>query len=460
MLRRTWILAATSLLFLAGSFTPSVIAQEKGAAKGTLKQEAPAAERKRVTRTDGKVFEGVVTELPDGYRVRDKYGIETKIGKNEVKEIKTLTDAPTAGGDGPVKAAVSDQEIADILGETPAFLKNVSANPYKMLRDELPEDRESIEDMKRIAGKKANEYMTAHYVFIYTSERAEAVTMAAKLEGIYDWVTKYMEQLSIPPNRPKSKLEVFFFGTHEEFLAYQTLNGMNEMGVLGFYSPSNNRSAFFEMHTWPPVAKNLEALKQKGIDPQRRRKLTNELDQFSVFHNLEVVQHEAAHQVHFNLGVFPLKWTDGVPRWAVEGLATMFEVPQSSAGGSLGAINHKRLQEFRESFGDITRLPPQRMLMFIMGRDYLGSQYNVYVMGWALHHYLRTAHRPQYARYMQLLASRGDPRLHELTPTVMQKEFEELFGTVDEEWMKSFAKFMNEIVFVPSAVSVDPFSRP
>ena len=468
MLRRYLILAAgCTAALLSVNLVPQLLAQDKSGATA-VKQEVPQAPvLQRIVRTDGRVFEGEVTETPDGYQVKVKTGdtgaITVTIRKNDVKQItrvepeKPTEEGITFAGRLP---SISDGDIADILGETPAFLKNVAANPYKILRDKLDIDVDSVEEMKSIAGKKALTYETAHFVFVYTSERSQAVELAAKLEGIYEWVIKYMEQLEIPPHRPKAKLEVYFFGTHEEFKAYQTLHGSYNLGILGLYYPTTNRSGFFEMHTWPPVARTLEQLKDKGVDPARRRKLNNQLDEFSTFHNLEVVQHEAAHQVHFNLGVFPLKWTEGVPRWAVEGLATMFEVPQSSQGGSLGAVNHKRLQEFRETFKDVEKIPPEAMRLFIIGSTYLGSDYNVYVMGWALHHYLRGAHRAGYAKYMQLLASRDNPRLTELTPTAKQKEFEDIFGPVDENWMKAFAKYMNDITFVPSAVSVNPFGGP
>lgn len=468
MLRRFPTFAAgCAAMFLATCLATSLNAQDKKGAPA-LKQEAPSAPvQQRIVRTDGRVFEGEVTETADAYQVKVKSGekssITVTIKKSDVKQITRLEPEKVSGPSDTVAGTrlptISNEEIADILGETPAFLKNVSANPYKILRDKLETDQDSVDEMLKIAGKKAQQYETLHFVFVYTSDRSQAVTLAAKLEGIYDWVIRYMEQLDIPPKRPKAKLEVYFFGTHEEFKAYQTLHGGYNLGILGLYYPTTNRSGFFEMHTWPPVARTLEMLKEKGIDPARRRKMNNELDEFSVFHNLEVVQHEAGHQVHFNLGIFPMRW-EGVPRWAVEGLATMFEVPQSSQGGSLGAVNHKRLQEFRETFRDVEKIPPEAMRLFIIGQTTLGSDYNVYVMGWALHHYLRGAHRPGYAKYMQILAGRDNPRLTELTATAKQKEFEDIFGPVDEAWMKAFAKYMNDIVFVPSAVSKNPFGGP
>lgn len=454
-----------ALAALSISFCSASLAQDKSKtpADAASKQEA-APQLSRIIRTDGRVFEGEVTETADGYQVKVPTGksggsITVSIKRNEVKSITKLEPEKTEGPELSSRLhAISDGELADILGETPAILKGIAANPYQMLRDELPLDRASVDEMLKIAGKKADEYRTKHFIFVYTSDRAQAVALAARLESIYDWVVKYMEQLSIPPARPKAKLEIFYFGTYDEFTAYQTLNGMLSSGILGFYMRTNNRSSFFDMRDYPPYARALAQLKEKGIDPQMRRKLTNQIDDYTGFMNLTVIQHEAAHHVHFNLGVYQRKLDGSVPRWMTEGLATMFEVPPTAEGGSLGSINYSRLNEFRQIFKNVDKtVSPEAMRLFVIGRTDLGNNYFNYVMGWALNHYLRTAHRPEYAKWMQLLAARGDPRVAELTPTVAQKEFEDLFGVIDEAWMKAFAKFMNELEFKPSALTKDPF---
>lgn len=389
--------------------------------------------------------EGEVTELPNEYEVEVRPGIRMKIPKTQVKrleEIKELASGAPASVAGA--GAISEADIEAIIGSESIELSALDEEDTIDLMANLPLDQESLNDMLRIAGPKAKHLETKHFVIVYTSDRAKAIDMAARLDKVYEWCCGYAQQLAIPKRMPDYKLEIFFFGTYDEFQAFRTTKGQGGGGVLGQYFPDVHRSLFFDMDTWPSVKEAIERSKDPSIPPEERRRMKNQQERWAEWMNLEVVQHEAAHHVHFSIGIFPRvgEWT----RWVVEGLATMFEVPPTEIGGSLGAINHARLAEFRRSYGEKgERVPWQYVRDLIIGRH---NGYEVYVMGWALHQYLYRKHPENYAKFMQAMADKEYEWGQGLTERL--EVFEDIFGPVDEEWVKKFMEYVASIQFMPS----------
>jgi hypothetical protein len=207
--------------------------------------------------------------------------------------------------------------------------------------------------------------------------------------------------------------------------------------ALGFYMRTNNRSAFFDMMTWPRVADWTKRLKEPNIPFRTRRLYSNYIRRWTSHLNLEVVQHEAAHHVHFNLGVF--NGRGSLPRWVVEGLAQMFEVKRSSIGGILGATNHYRLYQLRQQYGkEIKSVGDLRL--FIVGRNFN----NNYPLAWSIHHYLFKKHREGYSKLMRILAQREDDV--DVSETQFQQEFEDALGMpIDEDFVQGYLDYLNGI---------------
>src|SRR5262249_17399521 len=148
----------------------------------------------------------------------------------------------------------------------------------------------------------------------------------------------------------------------EAYMAYDL--STTNLGFLGFYFPPTNRSAFFNMMDWPPMVQIVENARQKGIDGAERMKRENFVKRYTDQYNLEVVQHEASHHIHFNIGLFNPRAPYG--RWITEGMATMFEAPETSSGASLGTINYKRLRDVRQYIGGKPeKLPPGFLSRFL-----------------------------------------------------------------------------------------------
>jgi len=404
----------------------------------------------RIVMMDGKRVEGEVTELPDAYQVKTKYGVVVTIRKNEVRDITRLGDIPTglpktseeraAAATDLVRREVTDAEIARILGDLKIDTEDV-AEASGDVEAEVPLDEDSVGQMMRIAGRNAKQMETDHFALVYTSTTDKARRQASRLESIYRWNVRFGEMLGLPIQPLEYKLESYYFGDYEEFTAYSSTLGFTPDNALGFYYRVNNRTAFFDMNTWPEFKSVREAM--EDADYERRRFVNNRIQRLSEYFNLEVIQHEAAHQIHFNLGVFP-KRAD-VPTWLVEGMAQMFEVPPSKAGGSLGTHNDYRLFEFRAIYGGgqkLKKLPIDLRLFIVDDSQWKGAE--SYSMGWAFAYYLFRKHRDGFATYLRIMAEREDDVT--VGQTDRQKEFEDAFGTkIDEALEKDFIEFTNSL---------------
>ena len=419
----------------------------------------------RIIRTNGREVIGEVTEVGNVYKVKVASGITVTIRKSEVRSLTPLSnEQPDAARTGFRRHAldITDQEIATALGDE--SVEDLYVWEYVQeidLMDELDLDLESLEEMKRFAGVQAKWLDTDHFVCVYTSDAAAARRLVARLETVYEWNATFMRLFDIPPKRPEHKLEIFYFGTYDEFRTYATLCGHMAEGAAGFYMRTNNRCAFFDNLTYPQIAQTLEALKDKNVPFERRRKLQNELARWANYFNLAVVQHEATHAIHFNIGVFPKEARIG--KWMIEGLCVQFEVPPTQEGGSFGSLNYYRLDSFHKMYmagppGDERVVVPWTFVKNLTLAP--GSGIHDYVMAWALNYYLRKQFKEEYGEWMRHLAGLEDDWTVEIGTTTRLADFEDLFGKLDEEWVQEFYDWVAAIPMKKSAIAEFPEGMP
>ncbi len=177
-----------------------------------------------------------------------------------------------------------------------------------------------------------------------------------------------------------------------------------------------------------------------------------------------VIQHEAAHQLLFNLGVHG-RGADN-PGWLVEGLACQFEVPQSAPGGALKRVNQMRLADFREALGvpsgaremteeayrkamELGRYVP--VIDLIADRELLAGGGKIafrYAQAWALVYYLERRFRDELTAYVKQTSRRepGDPigRRRNI------EEFRDLFGDPDDAFDRAWIRYMLKLRFDPA----------
>jgi hypothetical protein len=459
-----------------------------GALSGAEPPKKPAAQDKAEAKGRCRVFyfsagsevrsiDGQVTQMPDGsYEVKTDTGAVVTLRKNQVKAIKPLDEetkraAPASpgesrGSESILRRPISDAEIEELLKDIVAKVdESVVGVKLEDLEAPLPLNVDSIKEMFREAGltwkegvppeKQENLLLKPHFAMVYTSPAKAAQRLGARLESVWTWNVKFMRMLKVPARRPEHKLEIYYFGTFAEYQAYSTrTSGRDVMFTLGYYVPKINRSHFYEMETWPPVAHRLEAA--KTMPPDEGAKKKNEVERWVEFQNMDVIQHETGHHIHFNIGLFPrngLERESSVPIWLVEGTTMMFEIPPSSAGGSLGILNHNRLNEVRKFWGPHPLSTAQWKLFLIdngvwasgVGR---GDVALSYPLGWSMVYYLWKEHRDGYAKYLRTVFGREED--FRMTNTEREKEFEDIFGIVNDDWIKKFYKFLDSLVLKPS----------
>lgn len=396
--------------------------------------------RYRFVRNDGSIVEGEVVEEGDVYVVKVAQGITVRLRKNEVRDFRkieteasrvdTAGDKPRTDKDGA--GAITDDELTALLGADELGVDN---EPDKDVLPALDLNPDGVAQMKAIAATD-NVITTDHFALVYTSNRETALRLASRLEAIYRWNYKFAKMLNIEVRRPTHKLEIYFFGKHEEFMGYSANHGFQELGVLGFYMPDDNRSAFFDMDTWPPYAGAMERWKRAA--PADRRRLSNWLRRTRDFQNMEVVQHEAAHHIHFNIGIFNSNARP--PRWLSEGLAMMFELPPGSTGASLGTLNNNRIYQFQTNFASEQFRKSFPLKQWILNDEHFfrGGGWS-YPVGWAITNYLYRKHRDKFASYMQKIAALDEDKAGETLER--EKLFEDHFGVVDDKWQEAFFKY-------------------
>ncbi|MFN0136732.1 MAG: DUF1570 domain-containing protein [Phycisphaerae bacterium] len=434
MLTRSVLLTAALAIGLSFVFVqPSADAQE-------------SMGRCKLHRVSKGPVEGKVTLDADVYIIELDNGATMRLKKSEVVKLERLAEKPAdaeagaTAGNQPFSSKISDEMIKQVLGSESFESTVLDPEDFRSVdaRSPLPLDQPSLQEMLHIAGPKGKPLETDHFVFVYTSSVSMARELAARLESVYEWNVRYAEMLKIPIVRPMAKLEIFFFGTFDEYMAYQAINGMRVEGAIGFYSSTVNRSAFFDMYTYIAYEGVQRALKDPKFPGDRKAKLKAWLDRTVEHENVEVVQHEAAHHIHFNLGIF--HGYGRPPRWMSEGLATIFEVPPSEFGASFGATNHYRLMWFRRFMGDRSeRLGDLRQIMFDDGW-FFQFGFLAYSFGWAMNHYLFRTQRENYAKWMQFLATREWGGEWEVADK--QKVFEDIFGELNDDWKKKFTDWI------------------
>jgi hypothetical protein len=445
MRNRTAIVAALAAVVLSLQLVAAAQAQ------------AQVAGRYRIDLMNGQAVEGDVKELPNGsFEVKTKFGVVVTIKKSEVRGLRALEAATTPGRKGPAGAGRSAaglrREISD--AEVTALLAGIVAQPDESLagadRDEmladLPVDDESLADMKRIAGPESKVLLKPHFVMVYTSTDEGAQKLAARLEAIFRWKIQFMKMMGRPVRRPPHKLEIYYVGTYKEF---QQMGAPS--GAAGFYRHDDNRAYFFDFEDFPVMAALAEKAKDPNTPWRERQRLRNRISRYCEDQTLEVIQHEAGHQIDFNIGLFP-RYEHTVkadyPRWLVEGTTMMFEVPPSSAGASLGVLNHTRLDQLRLRWGRHP-LSVAEWKRFIIDNNMWfhppgnGDSGDSYPLGWALVYYLWKEHRAGYAQYCKAVYNRDEDV--EMSNSDREKEFEDIFGRVDEKWVKSFYDFLDSL---------------
>lgn len=250
---------------------------------------------------------------------------------------------------------------------------------------------------------------------------------------------------------PEKLLMVVLFAEHQEYLQFVNLLGPELASAAGFYHRIDNVAVFYDQGT-DQSFEVLNVLNQR-IQSQRdeivRRKIGGLADVIRFADTLsllievkrenldiEVVSHEATHQLAANTGLMPAD--SPIPVWAAEGLATYFEAPKQAAWSGIGSVNAERLGWYRE-LAPLTKISN---IDFIVSDQLFTRSANnfttlhAYGQSWALTHFLMEKHFVKLVAYYRELGKL--PKASHAKPEELQKVFDKVFGkdkqALDRQW--------------------------
>ncbi len=367
--------------------------------------------------------------------------------------------------------------------------------------EEPSEDSLAEKALLAAAGEGFHLKRTAHFLVAFDTGPDVLAGLTGRLESTYASIDRFCQLNAVKTREPTGPLEVIFFDTVEQYRRYATRVGFPHEGTYGFYLDRCNRSAFFnaqrdpklaELHSRTDVAeRNLAAMRrslaavgsharlrvtfadgttraftrsevQRGVEQTRKelRILRTQLKHYSNRINQMVVQHEAAHQILYNVGVHVRGAPN--PTWLVEGLACLFETPPSASGAGLGATNQFRLADFREALGGTASQPRPDSLpaaiaagrlvpleAFIARQDLFAAQGERaglrYAQAWALICYLRHSRQQKFAEYVRHIASRKAGVF--VSPEQELSDFQAAFGPMDERFESDWLEYVLSLPF-------------
>jgi len=301
--------------------------------------------------------------------------------------------------------------------------------------------------------------LSAHYVLLHdTSDvkvgrKTRSQARIELLEIVYESFFMKFALDGVVLDPPKEHLMVLLFADESTFHRYATTLAPELKMAAGFWSPKDNVAVFYdqgttrEMKLLAELAGNLQKSKVKMRGTSLSKDLAHLANSFDLLikvareeSDIEVVSHEATHQLAGNSGVLP-RGKIGA-RWAHEGLASYFETPAGAGWGGIGAVNQTRLTDFRIVSRDMHRKNLELIVtdqLFYRARD-LEQAVEVYGQAWALTYFLMETRLMKLMDYYAKCSEFED----DLSPASRLQAFTDVFGDLNA-LQEEFQGFMSTI---------------
>ncbi|MBC8871664.1 MAG: DUF1570 domain-containing protein [Planctomycetes bacterium] len=271
------------------------------------------------------------------------------------------------------------------------------------------------------------------------------------LETVYESFLLRFYSQGVELEIPREPLKAVLFSDYRHFLDFAKRLSPELGSAAGFWTKAENVSVFFDQGThesFAPLKQLTEQMQQmKEAAPDnvtpRTKDIVRMAGTFALLleiaqenSDIEVVSHEATHQMAGNTGLMPRHVL--TPTWAAEGLATYFESPHDAAWSGIGAVNKQRLHSYR----DLQRDRQHSDIGFIVGDQiFTQAQTNdaalyAYGQSWALTHFLMEKRFDELMTYYRRLGEMPPDVI--LAPELLDKVFTEVFGKdrtrLDSDW--------------------------
>jgi hypothetical protein len=255
---------------------------------------------------------------------------------------------------------------------------------------------------------------------------------------------------------PKEPMKVVLFGQEKDYVSYTQQRDAGLIGALGYWSAEDNVAVFFDQGT----TQRMKALEDHSKELQRNKvrargtleakdaaylantvdllvKLTREED------DIEVVSHEATHQLAGNSGIMPRNKV--ALRWAHEGLASYFETSNDAGWGGIGAVNEGRLKSYYRVSSDPRRADIGLLVcdgLFDLARNQQ-EEADVYGQAWGLTHFLMERRFEDLIGYYRKISAIESSR-GQVTRGELVKLFSESFGDM-KKLQSQWHAYMREL---------------
>lgn len=334
----------------------------------------------------------------------------------------------------------------------------------KNIRVSLGDSEPVIDKIRQLVDRPNMKIETSrHYVLLHdtSSEKVEKKKLTRAqhrlelLEQVFEsYMLKFaLEGKVLPP--PEAPMMVVLFAEERDYLHYVSLLEPSLANALGFWDSQTNLAVFFDqgstesMRALQGVAQDLQNQKrqvqQSNVDNRtagRFAQMTNLIETLtkiaSVERDIEVVSHEATHQLAGNTGLIPKGKL--ALAWAHEGLASYFETPDGGGWGGIGSVNPRRLKWYRllanqTEVANVEFIISDRIFDMAATHE---AKVAAYGQAWALTHFLMEHHFEALMRYYEAVSeleveanSPGIPRSR------LSSIFRECFGDVpklESQW--------------------------
>ncbi|MBA3482337.1 MAG: DUF1570 domain-containing protein [Pirellulales bacterium] len=257
---------------------------------------------------------------------------------------------------------------------------------------------------------------TAHFVVVHP--RGQWRSWAERLEMLYGSFTHYMSVRGFKLREPAVPLVAVVFRNQSDYFKHAAANDVQlQAGTLGHYDPASNRAFLFDVGEAGGGAGWAE--------------------------NAETVIHEATHQTAYNVGVH--RRLTEQPRWAVEGLAMMFEArgvwDASAVRQPAERINYGRLYDFRQNYDQ--RRADWLTRLVASDAPFKTDALSAYAEAWTLTFYLCEARPQEYSAYLARVAARE--AFTKYSSVERMQDFTSAFGEDVELLMAQVERFVEEL---------------
>jgi hypothetical protein len=312
--------------------------------------------------------------------------------------------------------------------------------PPDAYRPAFPIDAEAERGRLAVLGEDYLVHHTDHWSFAHHRDSMSPYYRAAILEDLYAAFTLFFDTLGVPLERPVARLAVVFTPTRERFVAFA--GGDVPDNVAGLYVGEIKTALFYDVMGRNEDRGVLTAgLEIEGDLARMEREIAaaDKGAQFTIrFHNgptrtfskaaalelvrnalrgqrsarhrfrydrgqgsLETMTHEGAHQLCFEMGVF--QGDVPLPRWIVEGMATLFEPSEHGFLLETGRTHWRRWAVLRDEHRAGRRL----QLLDLLTNDERFGDFQLavpaYHEAWSLVQFLVSVHPEGFAPYLAAL---------------------------------------------------------